>query len=58
MEGIKGYLNEAEYSQFTMEEMALAVIDEMKDMVRLLFPKMRIFSTFWTMKSKRFFIRS
>ncbi|MBY0162061.1 bifunctional glutamate--cysteine ligase GshA/glutathione synthetase GshB [Cytobacillus firmus] len=39
MEGIKGYLNEPEYSQFTMEEMALAVIDEMKDMVQLLFPK-------------------
>ncbi|WP_259445351.1 bifunctional glutamate--cysteine ligase GshA/glutathione synthetase GshB [Paenibacillus sp. FSL W7-1279] len=39
MEGIKGYLNEPEYSQFTMEEMALAVIDEMKDMVKLLFPK-------------------
>ncbi|CAM3798646.1 MULTISPECIES: bifunctional glutamate--cysteine ligase GshA/glutathione synthetase GshB [Paenibacillus] len=39
MEGIKGYLNEPEYSHFTMEEMALAVIDEMKDMVQLLFPK-------------------
>ncbi|MGE7823302.1 bifunctional glutamate--cysteine ligase GshA/glutathione synthetase GshB [Paenibacillus sp. NPDC093718] len=39
MKGIKGYLNEPEYSQFTMEEMALAVIDEMKDMVQLLFPK-------------------
>ncbi|MEJ9218694.1 bifunctional glutamate--cysteine ligase GshA/glutathione synthetase GshB [Paenibacillus glucanolyticus] len=39
MEGIKGYLNELEYSQLTMEEMALAIIDKMKDMVQLLFPK-------------------
>ncbi|MVO98238.1 bifunctional glutamate--cysteine ligase GshA/glutathione synthetase GshB [Paenibacillus lutrae] len=38
MEGIKGYLNEPEYSQFTMEEMALAFIEKMKEMVQLLFP--------------------
>ena len=38
MEGIKGYLNESEYSQLTMEEMALSFIDEMEEMVDLLFP--------------------
>ncbi|WP_068775044.1 bifunctional glutamate--cysteine ligase GshA/glutathione synthetase GshB [Paenibacillus sp. FJAT-26967] len=38
MQGIQGYLNEPEYSQFTMEEMALAFIGEMKEMVQLLFP--------------------
>lgn len=39
MEGLEGHLNEPEYSMFTMKEMALAVIDEIKNMVQLLFPK-------------------
>lgn len=39
MGGIKSYLNEPEYSQLTMEQMALAIIDEMKDLVQLLFPE-------------------
>lgn len=38
MEGIKGFLNESEYCQLTMEEMALSFINEMKEMVELLFP--------------------
>ncbi|MGM1047348.1 MAG: bifunctional glutamate--cysteine ligase GshA/glutathione synthetase GshB [Bacillota bacterium] len=39
MEGIGGRLNDHEDRQFTMEEMALACIDEMQEMVQLLFPK-------------------